>query len=158
VVLTFITLIGYALIYTVILKKATSQNIVIGGVAGAAPPLLGWVAVTGTMDAYSLLPVLIIYTWTPPHFWALAVHRHLEYQEAKIPMLPVTHGIPLTKLCILLYTVILIACSLLPTLTGLSGWLYGGAALALGAGFLFWAIKLYLDDDNRCAMVVGQIA
>jgi heme o synthase len=150
--LSGLTLIGYAGVYTLYLKRATPQNIVIGGLAGATPPLLGWVAVTGHVDAYSLLPVGIIFAWTPPHFWALAVHRYEEYKNAEIPMLPVTHGIPFTKLCMVLYTILLILVSILPTLTGMSGYIYGVSALGLGGWFLVWILRLYFDAENRCAM------
>ncbi len=150
--LTLISLVGYALFYTIFLKRATPQNIVIGGAAGAAPPLLGWTAVTGQIDPFGLLLVLIIFTWTPPHFWALAIYRHEDYAKAKLPMLPVTHGILFTKLCILLYTVLLIACTVLPFLTGMCGITYLISALGLGAGFLYYGIKLYFSDDPRVAM------
>lgn len=151
-VLTFLTLIGYAGIYTGYLKRATPQNIVIGGLAGAAPPLLGWTAVANHLDPQALLLVLIIFTWTPPHFWALAIYRLDEYKHAEIPMLPVTHGVHYTKLCILLYTILLVVVSLLPFVVGMSGWLYAGAALLLGARFLYWAILLYRRDETTIAM------
>lgn len=151
-ILTFVTLIGYAGIYTGYLKRATSQNIVIGGLAGAAPPLLGWTAVTNHLDPQALLLVLIIFTWTPPHFWALAIYRFEEYKHAKIPMLPVTHGIPFTKLSIYLYTVLLLVVTLLPFTVGMSGWVYLLGALGLGARFLFWAHKLYKTDKAVVAM------
>ena len=122
--LTMLTLVGYAVVYTLFLKHATPQNIVIGGAAGAAPPLLGWVAVTNQVHANALLLVLIIYVWTPPHFWALAIHRYREYEKADVPMLPVTHGIPFTKVCITLYSILLLAVSVLPVATGMSHWLY----------------------------------
>lgn len=150
--LTLLSLLGYALFYTIFLKRATPQNIVIGGAAGAAPPLLGWTAVTGDISGFGLLLVLIIYTWTPPHFWALAIYRHEDYAKAKLPMLPVTHGIRFTKLCILLYTVLLIASTILPFLTGMSGITYLLCALGLGAGFMYYACKLYFSDDPRVAM------
>ena len=140
--LTLASLIGYAFIYTGYLKRATPQNIVIGGLSGAVPPLLGWTAVTGTLDPNALLLVLIIFAWTPPHFWALAIHRQEEYSKVKIPMLPVTHGERYTALHILLYTLIMIAVSLLPFVTGMSGLLYLISAIALGLGFLYWAIVL----------------
>lgn len=136
-VLTFGTMIGYAFFYTMVLKRLTSQNIVIGGVAGAAPPLLGWTAMTNHIDPYALLLVLIIFTWTPPHFWALAIYRYDDYKRANLPMLPVTHGIPLTKLAIFLYTILLIAVSLLPYATGMSGEGYGISALILGVIYLY---------------------
>lgn len=150
--LTFITLIGYAGVYTGYLKRATSQNIVIGGLAGAAPPLLGWTAVTNQLDPQALLLVLIIFTWTPPHFWALAIYRYEEYQHAQIPMLPVTHGIQFTKLNIYLYTILLLVVSILPFVVGMSGLFYLIGALILGARFLFWAHKLYRTDKAVVAM------
>jgi len=151
-VLTFMTLIAYAGVYTGYLKRATPQNIVIGGLAGAAPPLLGWTAVTNQLDPQALLLVLIIFTWTPPHFWALAIYRFEEYQHAEIPMLPVTHGIAYTKLSVLLYTVLLILVTLLPFVVGMSGWFYCVSASALGFRFLYWAIKLYRCDAPIIAM------
>ncbi|TAL65124.1 MAG: protoheme IX farnesyltransferase [Legionella sp.] len=150
--LTFITLIGYAGVYTGYLKRATSQNIVIGGLAGAAPPLLGWTAVTNHLDPQALLFVLIIFTWTPPHFWALAIYRFEEYQHAQIPMLPVTHGIQFTKLNIYLYTILLLVVSLLPFMIGMSGGLYLLGATALGLRFLWWAHKLYHTEKSVVAM------
>jgi len=138
-VLTFFSLIGYAVLYTVWLKRATPQNIVIGGAAGAAPPVLGWVAVTGEIHAHALLLFLIIFTWTPPHFWALAIARKDEYAKVNIPMMPVTHGVEFTRLQILLYTVLLVLVSILPWLTGMSGWLYLAGALGFGGGFLYYA-------------------
>jgi len=146
--LTLASLIGYAFIYTMFLKRATPQNIVIGGLAGAAPPLLGWVAVSGEIHYNALLLVLIIFAWTPPHFWALALHRKEEYAKAEIPMLPVTHGEAYTKINIMLYTVILVVISILPYLTGLFGWLYLVGALLLGAGFLFHSTLLWMDKDS----------
>ncbi|MCS5587542.1 MAG: heme o synthase [Porticoccaceae bacterium] len=146
--LTLASLIGYAFIYTMFLKRATPQNIVIGGLAGAAPPLLGWVAVTGEIHYNALLLVLIIFAWTPPHFWALAVHRKDEYAKAEIPMLPVTHGEAYTKINIMLYTVILVVISILPYLTGLFGWLYLSGALLLGIGFLYYSLLMWLDRDS----------
>jgi heme o synthase len=140
--LTFCSLIGYAMVYTMWLKRATPQNIVIGGAAGAAPPVLGWAAVTGTVDAHALLLFLIIFTWTPPHFWALAIARRDDYAKVGIPMLPVTHGIPYTRLQIVLYTILLILMTLLPFLTGMSGLIYLAAALALNARFLYFALAL----------------
>lgn len=151
-VLTFITLIGYAGIYTGYLKRATPQNIVIGGLAGAAPPLLGWTAVTNQLDPQALLLVLIIFTWTPPHFWALAIYRFEDYQHAEIPMLPVTHGIQFTKLNIVLYTILLLIVSLLPVIVGMSGWLYACGALILGLRFLQWAFRLYFAEKAIVAM------
>jgi protoheme IX farnesyltransferase len=151
-VLTFVTLIGYAGIYTGYLKRATPQNIVIGGLAGAAPPLLGWTAVTNQLDPQALLLVLIIFTWTPPHFWALAMYRFEEYQHAQIPMLPVTHGIAFTKLCVYLYTILLIVVSVLPFIVGMSGLFYLIGALILGARFLFWSYRLYRHEKPVIAM------
>ncbi|KTD32627.1 polyprenyltransferase (cytochrome oxidase assembly factor) [Legionella moravica] len=150
--LTFVTLIGYAGVYTGYLKRATSQNIVIGGLAGAAPPLLGWTAVTNQLDPHALLLVLIIFTWTPPHFWALAIYRYEEYQHAQIPMLPVTHGIQFTKLNIYLYTILLLVVSLLPFVVGMSGIVYLTGAMLLGVRFLFWAHKLYSTEKPVVAM------
>ena len=140
--LTFCSLIGYAMVYTMWLKRATPQNIVIGGAAGAAPPVLGWAAVTNTIDPHALLLFLIIFTWTPPHFWALAIARRDDYAKAGIPMLPVTHGIPYTRLQIVLYTILLILTSLLPYLTGMSGFIYLGVALALNGRFLYYVLAL----------------
>lgn len=150
--LTLASLIGYALVYTLFLKRATPQNIVIGGLAGAAPPLLGWVAVTGEIHAHGLLLVLIIFAWTPPHFWALAVHRRNEYAKAEIPMLPVTHGVPYTKVHILIYTFVLFAVSLLPYVIGVQNWLYLLGAVVLGAGFLFWSVKLLVSKKSGIGM------
>ena len=151
-VLTVTSLIGYAVIYTLFLKRATPQNIVIGGAAGAAPPLLGWTAVTGQVDSGALLLFLIIYVWTPPHFWSLAIHRRHDYARANVPMLPVTHGVAFTRLQILLYTILLIPISLLPFLTGMSGGLYLAGALILGGRFLSYAIRLFATGDDRLAM------
>lgn len=151
-VLTFVTIIGYAGVYTGYLKRATPQNIVIGGLAGAAPPLLGWTAVTNQLDPEALLLVLIIFVWTPPHFWALAIHRFEDYKHADIPMLPVTHGIRYTKLNVLLYTILLCVVSMLPVVVGMSGWVYCVGALLLGARFLYWAIVLYRSADAAVAM------
>ncbi len=150
--LTFLTLIGYAGIYTGYLKRATPQNIVIGGLAGASPPLLGWTAMTNHLDPQALLLVLIIFTWTPPHFWALAIYRYEEYQHAEIPMLPVTHGIPYTKLSVLLYTILLLVVTMLPCVVSMSGIIYLLGALGLGARFLYWAICLKRSNDARVAM------
>ena len=150
--LTLASLIGYAVIYTSFLKRATPQNIVIGGLAGAAPPLLGWTAVTGQFDGHALLLVLIIFAWTPPHFWALAIHRKQEYAKADIPMLPVTHGEAYTKLHIVLYTVIMILVSVLPFLTGMSGLVYLAGALILGGRFLFWSIALMRNSRPHAAI------
>jgi len=141
--LTFGSVIGYAVVYTGWLKRATPQNIVIGGAAGAAPPVLGWVAVTHSLDAQALVLFMIIFTWTPPHFWSLAIARREEYAKVGIPMLPVTHGIPYTRLQILLYTVLLILCTLIPALIGMSGLIYLAAALVLDARFLYLALALH---------------
>ena len=150
--LTLASLLGYAIIYTGFLKRATPQNIVIGGLAGAAPPLLGWVAVTGQVTAEPLLLALIIFAWTPPHFWALAIHRKEEYAKAQIPMLPVTHGEHYTKVHILLYTFALLAVSLLPFVIHMSGLLYLACALGLGARFLHWAWVLYRGAAPHAAI------
>jgi protoheme IX farnesyltransferase len=150
--LTVISLVGYSVIYTGYLKRATPQNIVIGGAAGAMPPVLGWVAVTGEVAPQALLLFLIIFAWTPPHFWALAIHRRDEYARAGIPMLPVTHGIAFTRFQILLYTLVLFVVSLLPFVTRMSGWLYLGGAFTLGVGFLYYAITLQNSDDDRLPM------
>jgi protoheme IX farnesyltransferase len=150
--LTLGSFIGYAFIYTGYLKHATPQNIVIGGLSGAMPPLLGWSAVTGTIEADALILVLIIFAWTPPHFWALAIHRKDEYAKSGVPMLPVTHGEYVTKVHILIYTVGLIGVSVLPFFTGLSGVPYLVAALLLGAGFLAWACKLMFRPTPTTAM------
>ncbi len=140
--LSFASLIGYAIVYTMWLKRATPQNIVIGGAAGAAPPILGWAAVTNHVDGSALLLFLIIFTWTPPHFWALAIARRDEYAKVGIPMLPVTHGIPYTRLQIVLYTILLVLATLLPYLAGMSGFIYLGAALLLDARFLYLVLAL----------------
>jgi protoheme IX farnesyltransferase len=140
--LTFCSLIGYAAVYTLWLKRATPQNIVIGGAAGAAPPVLGWAAVTNSVDPQALLLFLIIFTWTPPHFWALAIARRDDYAKVGIPMLPVTHGIPYTRLQIVLYTILLALTTLLPYLSGMSGFIYLGAALILNGQFLYYALAL----------------
>jgi protoheme IX farnesyltransferase len=150
--LTLASLLGYAVIYTGFLKRATPQNIVIGGLAGAAPPLLGWVAVSGQVSAEPLLLVLIIFAWTPPHFWALAIHRKEEYAKAAIPMLPVTHGERYTKLHIVLYTGILLAASLMPFVIRMSGVLYLICATALGLRFLYWACVLYRGTRPHAAI------
>ena len=150
--LTLASLLGYAVVYTGFLKRATPQNIVIGGLAGAAPPLLGWVAVTGQLSAEPLLLVLIIFAWTPPHFWALAIHRKEEYAKADIPMLPVTHGEHYTKVHILLYTCMMIAVTLLPFAIHMSGLLYLLCAVLLGARFLFWATVLYRNSRPHAAI------
>jgi len=152
-VLTFISLIGYAVIYTMYLKRATPQNIVIGGAAGAAPPVLGWTAISGTQSIeYALLLFLIVFIWTPPHFWALAIHRVEEYRKVDVPMLPVTHGLAYTRMQILLYTVLLLLVTLLPYLAGMSGLIYLVSAVVLGLIFLMYAIKIYKNpDDNKIA-------
>ncbi|MBS0216246.1 MAG: protoheme IX farnesyltransferase [Proteobacteria bacterium] len=156
--LTFASLIGYAVVYTAWLKHATPQNIVIGGLAGAAPPLLGWSAVTGMQGhwdwPYALLLVLIVFVWTPPHFWALAIFRRADYAKALVPMLPVTHGVEYTRKQILLYTVLLVAVSVLPWVAGMSGVFYLGGALFLGAVFVWYAWKLQNPPDELFAMQV----
>jgi protoheme IX farnesyltransferase len=149
--LTFATFVGYAVLYTVVLKPITPQNIVIGGASGAMPPVLGWAAVTGDVPFQALLLFLIIFAWTPPHFWALALYRKHEYAKAGVPMLPVTHGDQFTRLHVLFYTVILIAVTLLPYATRMSGLIYVGAALLLGAVFLYYAIRIYRDYSDRLA-------
>ncbi|MGH8587178.1 MAG: heme o synthase, partial [Gammaproteobacteria bacterium] len=151
-VLTLFSLIGYAVIYTMFLKHATPQNIVIGGAAGAAPPVLGWTAVTGSVDPHALLLFLIIFAWTPPHFWSLAICRRGDYAVAEIPMLPITHGLDYTRLQILLYTVVLTVVSLLPFATYMSGLWYLAGVLVLDAGFLYHAIRMQRDHDDRLAM------
>ena len=150
--LTFFSLIGYAVVYTVYLKRATPQNIVIGGAAGAAPPVLGWTAVTGDVSGYALLLFLIIFTWTPPHFWALAVARKADYERAEIPMLPVTHGEEITKSFIVYYTILLLIVTMLPYLTGMSGVFYLFGALLLGGGFLYYACELKWKPRADTAM------
>jgi len=151
-ILTFLSLFGYAIIYTLYLKRATPQNIVIGGIFGATPPLLGWCAMTGEIHPYSLLLALIIYVWTPPHFWALAIARREEYAKVNIPMLPVTHGPEFTRLQILLYTILLIIVTLLPYLTGMSGLIYLVSAVLLGLGFIYYAVLMMRNKDNKTAM------
>ena len=150
--LTLAAMVGYSVVYTIFLKRVTPQNIVIGGAAGAMPPVLGWTAVTGTLDPQSLLLFLIIFAWTPPHFWALAIHRCGEYARANVPMLPVTHGIAYTRLQILLYTVLLVLVSLLPYATRMSGPLYLVVALILGGVFLYYAISLFRGRDDGLPM------
>jgi protoheme IX farnesyltransferase len=152
--LTFASLIGYAVVYTAYLKRATPQNIVIGGAAGAAPPVLGWAAVTGSVHPYALLLFLIIYVWTPPHFWALAIFRRDDYSRAQVPMLPVTHGVVYTRWHVLFYTILLVIVTVLPYLTGMSGLFYLGGALVLGAGFLYYAIRLLNPPDEFFPMRV----
>ncbi|NUS39444.1 MAG: protoheme IX farnesyltransferase [Lysobacter sp.] len=152
--LTFASLIGYAIVYTVWLKRATPQNIVIGGIAGAAPPALGWAAVTGQLHHHALLLVLIIFVWTPPHFWALAIFRREDYKRAMVPMLPVTHGVEYTRWQILLYTLLLVVATVLPWATGMSGLFYLGGALVLGLVFLWHAWRLMDPPDEFYAMRV----
>jgi protoheme IX farnesyltransferase len=149
--LTLATFVGYAVVYTVVLKPMTPQNIVIGGASGAMPPVLGWAAVTGDVSFQALLLFLIIFAWTPPHFWALALYRKQEYAKAGVPMLPVTHGDKFTRLHVLFYTVILIAVTLLPYATRMSGLIYVVAAIALGGVFLYYAIRIYRDYSDRLA-------
>jgi protoheme IX farnesyltransferase len=157
-VLTFCSLIGYAVVYTVWLKRATSQNIVIGGAAGAAPPVLGWTAVTGHVDPNALLLFLIIFAWTPPHFWALAIARRDEYARAGIPMLPVTHGVEYTRLHVLLYTVLLVLVTLMPFLTRMSGLIYLASALVLNAMFLYHALVMKITARVELPMRVFRFS
>ena len=157
-VLTFASLIGYAVIYTLWLKRATPQNIVIGGAAGAAPPVLGWAAITNTVDPHALLLFLIIFAWTPPHFWALAIARRDDYAKVNIPMLPVTHGVELTRLHVLLYTIILVLVTLLPWLTGMSGMIYLAVALGLNAMFLVHAVRLKRSSRRELPMQVFRFS
>lgn len=157
-VLTVASLVGYAFIYTMFLKRATPQNIVIGGLAGAAPPLLGWTAVTGEIHAHGLLLVLIIFAWTPPHFWALAIHRKEEYAAVGIPMLPVTHGTRFTALHILLYTILMFLITLLPYITLLSGWIYAVAATLLGIRFLYWSIEIVREKNPDAPMATFKFS
>ena len=147
-ILTITSMVGYAVIYSVLLKPATPQNIVIGGAAGAMPPVLGWTAVSGTLDAHALLLFLIIFAWTPPHFWALAIHRRHDYARASIPMLPNTHGVAFTRVQIMLYTILLFISSLLPFVTQLSGWLYFGGAIVLGLVFIFHAGNIWRNPSS----------
>jgi len=149
--LTLATFLGYAVIYTMILKPLTPQNIVIGGASGAMPPVLGWTAVTGELHSDALLLFLIIFAWTPPHFWSLALYRADEYARAGLPMLPVTHGRKYTQLHVLLYTLILAACSLLPFVSGMSGWFYLAAAVVLGGIFIAYAVRIYVDYSDALA-------
>ncbi len=151
-VLTFAGLIGYAIIYTAWLKRATPQNIVIGGAAGAIPPVLGWTAVTGEIHGHALILFLIVFVWTPPHFWALAIHRRDDYAAANVPMLPVTHGVKFTRWQILFYSIILVLVTLLPWLTGMSGLAYLAGATVLNIGFLGYAIALMRSDDEQLSM------
>lgn len=155
--LTFAAAIGYAVVYSMYLKRATSQNIVIGGLAGAMPPLLGWTAVTGQLDPEGWILVLIIFTWTPAHFWALCLHRYHEYKQAAVPMLPITHGISFTKLNIVFYSLLTVACSLLPYAIGMSGPMYLISVLLLDAGLMMYALKLqFSTTDNRIALKTFQ--
>ena len=156
--LTFASLIGYAIIYTAYLKRATPQNIVIGGAAGAAPPILGWTAVTGEIHSDALILFLIIFVWTPPHFWALAIARKDDYEKAGVPMLPVTHGNEFTRVFILLYTILLFLITILPYLSGMSGLIYLLAALVLGGIFLYYAVRLKDDDSIELPMRVFRFS
>jgi protoheme IX farnesyltransferase len=149
--LTLGTFVGYAVLYTVVLKPLTPQNIVIGGASGAMPPVLGWAAVTGQVTPEALLLFLIIFAWTPPHFWSLALYRAEEYARAGLPMLPVTHGRKFTQLHVLLYTLILAAASIMPFVYGMSGWLYLAAAVVLGAIFIAYAVRIYVDYSDALA-------
>jgi heme o synthase len=151
-ILTFISLFGYAIVYTLWLKRATPQNIVIGGAFGATPPLLGWCAITGELHPHALLLVLIIFVWTPPHFWPLAIAKQERYALVNIPMLPVTHGAEFTRLQILLYAVLLLVVTLLPYLTGMSGLIYLVSAMLLGAGFIYFALLMRRNKDAKTAM------
>ncbi len=150
--LTLLSTTAYAVVYTVWLKPATPQNIVIGGAAGAMPPVIGWAAMTGAVDPHALLLFLIIFAWTPPHFWALAIHRRSEYAAADVPMLPVTHGVPFTRLQILFYTVLLLVASVLPYVTRMSGVVYLAGAVIFGAGFAYYALALLFRDDPALPM------
>ncbi len=151
-ILTALTLVGYAIIYTMFLKRATSQNIVIGGFAGAMPPLLGWTAVTGSFSPEAWLLVMIIFIWTPPHFWALAIYRHEEYEKIDLPMLTTTHGLRYTRISVLIYTIVLLFVSIMPYFIGMSGWLYLVGALVLNIIFIIYALCLYFSDDIRWGM------
>jgi protoheme IX farnesyltransferase len=150
--LSLFSLIGYGFIYSMYLKRATPQNIVIGGIAGAAPPVLGWTAITNHLDPNALLLFLIIFAWTPPHFWSLAIYRKKEYENVAIPMLPVTHGVEFTRRYILLYTVVLFIVSLLPFITYMSGPFYLGGALILGSVFIYYAVRMMKDHRDKLAM------
>ncbi|MCV6611472.1 MAG: heme o synthase [Amphritea sp.] len=152
--LTLAALVGYAVIYTVLLKRATPLNIVIGGIAGAAPPLLGWVAITGAVEADSLLLVLIIFAWTPPHFWALCIHKKDDYARAGIPMLPVTHGESYTRLQILLYSVLMVLTTLFPFMTGMSGLIYLAGMTVLNIRFMQWAWRVYHGTDSQAPLAM----
>ncbi|MEM1403905.1 MAG: heme o synthase [Pseudomonadota bacterium] len=156
--LTLASLIGYAFVYTLFLKRATPQNIVIGGLAGAAPPLLGWTAVTGEVHGHALLLVLIIFAWTPPHFWALAIHRREEYALVDIPMLPVTHGVRFTQLHIFLYTIIMFLITLLPFVTRMSNWLYLAGAVILGLRFLYWSVEILREKNPRAPIMTFKFS
>lgn len=156
--LTFASLIGYAVIYTVFLKRATPQNIVIGGAAGAAPPVLGWTAVTGEIHVDAIVLFLIIFMWTPPHFWALAIAKLEDYERVGIPMLPVTHGEEFTRQHILIYTILLVLVTIVPYLTGMSGLIYLVTALILGGRFLYWAIRMRRDPDKKIPMQVFRFS
>ena len=151
--LTLASLVGYAFIYTLFLNRATPQNIVIGGLAGAAPPLLGWTAVTGEIHGHGLLLVLIIFAWTPPHFWALAIHRREEYALVDIPMLPVTHGVRFTQWHIFFYTILMFLITLLPFVTLLSSWLYLAGAVVLGLRFLYWSVEIIREKNPRAPIL-----
>lgn len=150
--LTLASMFGYAVIYTMFLKRSTPQNIVLGGAAGAAPPVLGWTAVTGELHSEALLLFLIIFIWTPPHFWALAIKRRDDYAKAGVPMLPVTHGIAFTKLHVLLYTILLVIVTIMPFLINMSGKIYLAGAISLGIGFVYYAMKLYRGEGDEFAM------
>ncbi|MCG8426930.1 MAG: heme o synthase [Chromatiales bacterium] len=156
--LTFGALIGYAVFYTIFLKRATPQNITIGGIAGAAPPLLGWTAVSGTLEPNALLLMLIIFTWTPPHFWALCIHRKHEYAAANVPMLPVTHGETFTRLQILLYTLLTIAATAFPFITGMSGLIYLAGVTVLNVRFLQWAWRVYLAQESLAPIMMFRFS
>ncbi len=157
-VLTFASLLGYAVVYTMYLKRATPQNIVIGGLAGAAPPLLGWTAMTGEIHPYALLLVLIIYTWTPPHFWALAIHREKDYARADVPMLPVTHGVDFTRNAVYLYTILLFIVGLLPFLVGMTGYVYLLGSSVLNGIFFYYAWKLKYHPKGDTAMATVRFS
>jgi protoheme IX farnesyltransferase len=155
--LTLLAAVGYSIVYSLYLKRATSQNIVIGGLSGAMPPLLGWTAVSGTLDPQSWLLVLIIFTWTPAHFWALCLHRYHEYKKSSYPMLPVTHGIPFTKINIVFYSILTVICSILPYAIGMSGQLYFITVLVLDVGLMVYALKLQFSiKDNLIALKTFQ--
>lgn len=156
--LTLMALVGYALVYTIFLKRATPQNIVIGGLAGAMPPLLGWVSETGTMAAEPWILVMIIFTWTPPHFWALAIHRRADYKKANIPMLPVTHGIEFTKTCLMLYTLLLTLVCFLPYLIGMSGLFYLISVTLLNGAFTYKSTALKLDKKSYGALALFKFS